>query len=235
MDDRVSGMLRSERLDGQCGIVRIIFDQQDARGSLECHHQSLTWRDGERSAARCAPSRPLRHDRIHELAREFADLPMTDPKSCILIVEDNRDDAAIALRALRDHADSHEIVVLEDGADARDFLNAVGAFAHRYVCDMPDLVLLDLKLPKVGGLEVLKSMRSEARTRAVPVVVLTSSDEEEDIARAYSLGANSYIRKPVNYDAFARAIREVSHYWLTVNRSPLKVRDDTPPRDRDVK
>ena len=159
---------------------------------------------------------------------------MTDPKSCILVVEDNRDDAAIAVSALREYAASHEVVVLGDGAAARDFLNGVGQFAHRYVCDMPDLVLLDVKLPKVNGLEVLRSMRSEVRTRAVPVVVLTSSGEEEDVLRAYSLGANGYIRKPVNYDGFARAIRETSRYWLTVNLPPPKPRDDPPPRQRQL-
>lgn len=159
---------------------------------------------------------------------------MTDPRSCILLVEDNRDDAAIAASALREYAPSHELVVLDDGAQARDFLNGVGKFAHRFVCDMPDLVLLDMKLPKVDGLEVLRSMRGEARTRAVPVVVLTSSDEEDDLMRAYALGANGYIRKPVNYDAFARTIREASRYWLTVNHPPPKPPDDPPRRQREL-
>ncbi len=160
---------------------------------------------------------------------------MSQPKRCILLVEDNRDDAAIAVSALRDHAASHEVVVLTDGAQARDFLNGVGEFSHRYVCDMPDLVLLDMKLPKVDGLEVLRSMRNEKRTRAVPVVVLTSSDEEDDVMRAYSLGANSYIRKPVNYDAFARAIREISRYWLSVNFPPPGQREDPPQRERAIR
>lgn len=145
-----------------------------------------------------------------------------DSKSCILLVEDNPDDAAIALSALRQHAPSHEIIVVGDGDEARDFLNAVGQFAHRHVCDMPDLVLLDMKLPKVTGLEVLKAMRADERTRAVPVIVLTSSDEEADVAKAYTTGANSFIRKPVSFDAFTQTIREVLRYWLTVNRPPPK-------------
>lgn len=145
-----------------------------------------------------------------------------DPTSCILLVEDNPDDAAIALSALRQHAPSHEIIVVNDGDEARDFLNSVGQFAHRGVCAMPDLILLDMKLPKVAGLDVLRAMRADDRTRAVPVVVLTSSDEETDVVKAYSTGANSFIRKPVNFDAFAQTIREVLRYWLTVNSPPPK-------------
>lgn len=147
---------------------------------------------------------------------------MTQQKRCILLVEDSPDDVSIAVSALRQHAPSHEVIVVSDGADARDFLNAVGEFAHRDVCEMPDLILLDMKLPKVGGMEVLRAMRADERTRGVPVVVLTSSDEEEDVSKAYSGGANSYIRKPVNFDAFAQTIREVLRYWLTVNRPPPK-------------
>lgn len=143
-------------------------------------------------------------------------------RSCILLVEDNPDDAAFAVSALRRHAPSHEVVVVNDGDEARDFLNAVGQFAHRDVCDMPDLVLLDMKLPKGTGLDVLRSLRAEERTRAIPVVVLTSSDEETDVVKAYATGANSFIRKPVDFDAFAKTIREVLRYWLTVNRPPPK-------------
>jgi len=149
-------------------------------------------------------------------------------------VEDNPDDAAIAASALKEHAPAHEIVVVNDGAEARDFLNATGAFAHRYVCDPPDLVLLDVKLPKLDGLEVLRSMRNEERTRAVPVVVLTSSDEDNDVVRAYAVGANSYIRKPVDYDSFSRTVRDVCGYWLTVNHPPPKPADEPPRREREI-
>lgn len=145
-----------------------------------------------------------------------------EPRSCILLVEDNVDDASFAVGALRHHAPSHEIVVVGDGDEARDFLNAVGQFADRGVCEIPDLVLLDMRLPKVGGLDVLRSIRADDRTRGVPVVVLTSSEEEADIASAYATGANSFIRKPVDFDAFAQTIREVLRYWLTVNRPPPK-------------
>lgn len=123
-------------------------------------------------------------------------------------------------------------MVVSDGADARDFLNGVGAFSHRHVCDTPDLVLLDMKLPKVDGLAVLRTMRCDERTRAIPVVVLTASDEESEVMNAYSTGANSYIRKPVDYDAFSLAIREVCRYWLTVNRPPPKPAEGPPQRDR---
>ncbi|MDQ3515496.1 MAG: response regulator [Gemmatimonadota bacterium] len=147
---------------------------------------------------------------------------MTQPRKCILLVEDNPADAAVAIGALREFARTHEVIVVDDGADARDFLNAVGEFSHREACDTPDLVLLEMELPKMGGLELIKAMRSERRTRAVPVVVVTSSDEEGDVLGAYEMGANSYIRKPVNSDDFARAIREIIRYWLTVNRAPPK-------------
>ncbi len=154
--------------------------------------------------------------------------------SCILVVEDNEDDAAIALSALKEHARTHDIIRVRDGAEARDFLNAVGQFSHRHVCQMPDLVLLDIKLPKLDGVQLLKVMRSEKRTRSIPVVVLTSSHEESDLTAAYEMGANSYIRKPVNYDEFSRAIRDVSRYWLTVNKMPSKAAPDVLRGERDL-
>lgn len=155
--------------------------------------------------------------------------------NCILLVEDNEDDAAIAMSALKEHARTHDVVVVKDGAEARDFLNAVGAYKHRYVCPMPDLILMDIKIPKVDGLQVLKAMRSEQRTKSIPVVVLTSSRDESDVKLAYAMGANSYIRKPVNYDDFSRAIRDVSRYWLALNSAPPKVAADPEPGERSVK
>jgi two-component system response regulator len=136
-----------------------------------------------------------------------------EPKS-ILLVEDNADDEQLTLRAMRQSEVPNIIRVARDGAEAIDFL--FGASAGR---KFPDLVLLDLKLPKISGLEVLQRIRSEAATKTLPVVVLTSSDEERDIVESYSLGANSYIRKPVDFDEFIDAVKQLGLYWLTMNRT----------------
>lgn len=136
----------------------------------------------------------------------------SDPKS-ILLVEDNADDEQLTLRAMRQSEVPNIIRVARDGAEALDFL--YGAHASKR---LPDLVLLDLKLPKVSGLEVLQRIRSEASSKTLPVVVLTSSDEERDIVESYSLGANSYIRKPVDFDEFIDAVKQLGLYWLTMNR-----------------
>ena len=133
----------------------------------------------------------------------------TDTK-CILLVEDNQDDAALAMRALTNNRIANEIVHVRDGAEARDYLFGVGAYAGRDVTDCPQLVLLDLKLPKIDGLDILRRMRADDRTRLVPVVVLTSSDAEEDLLRSYQLGANSFVRKPVDFGQFMDAVRELS-------------------------
>src|SRR5919202_2279308 len=140
----------------------------------------------------------------------------TDTK-CILLVEDNPDDAALAMRALIANRIANEIVHVKDGAEARDYLFGVGAFAGRDTTDCPQLVLLDLKLPKIDGLDVLRRMRADDRTRFIPVVILTSSDAEEDLQRGYELGANSFVRKPVDFDQFMDAVRDLSIYWLLVN------------------
>jgi CheY-like chemotaxis protein len=139
----------------------------------------------------------------------------------ILLVEDNPDDETLALRALRKHGYPCEVVVAHDGVEALDFLNGTGIFASRDLSVMPRLVLLDLKLPKVDGLEVLRRLRSDPQTRLLPVVVFTSSNESHDIAESYSLGANSYIRKPVDYSQFSEAVRLIGQYWLEENLSPL--------------
>lgn len=136
----------------------------------------------------------------------------SEPKT-ILLVEDNADDEQLTLRAMRQSEVPNIIRVARDGAEAIDHL--YGPNASR----LPDLILLDLKLPKLGGLEVLKRIRSEETTRAMPVVVLTSSDEERDIVESYNLGANSYIRKPVDFDEFIDGVRQLGVYWLTLNRS----------------
>lgn len=131
----------------------------------------------------------------------------------ILLVEDNPDDEKLTLRALRQSEIPNETVVARDGAEACDMLfNG----SER----LPDLVLLDLKLPKVGGLEILQRMRRDERTKSVPIVILTSSDEERDIMMSYNLGANSYIRKPVDYEQFIDTVKLLGQYWLTANRKP---------------
>lgn len=137
----------------------------------------------------------------------------------ILLVEDNPDDEALTLRAVKKQM-PHEIVVAHDGAEALDFLFGTGPWGERDLSHRPLLVLLDLKLPKVNGLEVLRRMRGDHRTRPIPVVVFTSSTEEQDILDSYSLGANSYIRKPVDYSQFCEDLKLVVHYWLTVNQLP---------------
>jgi DNA-binding response OmpR family regulator len=138
----------------------------------------------------------------------------------ILLVEDNADDEALTLRALKKNNIRNEVVVARDGAEALDFLFGTGAYAGRDLSFMPTITLLDLKLPKVDGLEVLRRLRAEDRTKLLPVVILTSSKEEQDVITGYSLGANSYIRKPVDFAQFTEAIRELGLYWLVMNEPP---------------
>ncbi len=137
----------------------------------------------------------------------------------ILLVEDNPDDEALTLRAVRKNM-PHGIVVARDGAEALEFLFGTGRYGDRDLTVNPLLVLLDLKLPKVNGLEVLRRTREDARTRSIPVIVFTSSTEEQDILDSYRLGANSYIRKPVDYGQFCQDMKQVMHYWLGVNQLP---------------
>jgi two-component system response regulator len=138
----------------------------------------------------------------------------------ILLVEDDPDDEALTLRALKENNILNEVVVARDGAEALDYLFATGAYAGRDTSVMPQVVLLDLKLPKVDGLEVLRRLRADERTKVLPVVILTCSDEEQDIMDSYSLCANSYIRKPVDFAQFAEAIRQLELYWLLLNKAP---------------
>ena len=141
-------------------------------------------------------------------------------KKMILLVEDNPDDEALALRALKKSNLANEIAVARDGVEALDFLFCEGKFADRDPCELPVVVLLDLKLPKVDGLEVLKRIKNDERTRRLPVVILTSSSEEQDIIDSYDFGANSYIRKPVDFNQFTEAVAQLGLYWLVLNEVP---------------
>jgi len=145
-------------------------------------------------------------------------------EAIILLVEDNRDDEALTLRALRKNRITNEVVVVRDGAEALEYLFGTGRYEGRDTTVMPDLILLDLKLPKVDGLEVLRRLRADQGTRSLPVVILTSSTEEQDVLKGYGLGANSYIRKPVDFDEFTEAARQLGVYWLVLNQGPPKQR-----------
>lgn len=138
----------------------------------------------------------------------------------ILLVEDNPDDVILTMRAMKKNSLANEVIVAKDGAEALDFLFCTGPFAGHDLDRLPSLILLDLKLPKVDGLEVLRRVRASPRTRLLPVVILTSSREEQDMIASYSLGANSYIRKPVDFNEFIEAVRQLGIYWLGINEQP---------------
>ncbi len=141
-------------------------------------------------------------------------------RKVVLLVEDNPDDEALALRAFRKNGITDEVVVVRDGAEALDYIFATGQHVGRPCHKMPELILLDLNLPKMDGLGVLSRLRADDRTRHLPVVVLSSSDEEHDIMESYQRGANSYIRKPVNFKEFSQAIHHLGQYWLAWNIAP---------------
>lgn len=141
----------------------------------------------------------------------------------ILLVEDNPDDEALTLRALKKNNIMNEVIVAHDGVEALDYLFGKGVYADRDMSVMPNLILLDLKLPKMDGMEVLRHLRTDDRTRILPVVILTSSKEEQDLINSYSLGANSYVRKPVDFSQFSEAVRQLGLYWFVLNESPPRV------------
>jgi len=136
----------------------------------------------------------------------------------ILLVEDNPRDEALTLRALKKSNIVNDVVVARDGVEALDYLFGTGAYAGRDLGVMPQLILLDLKLPKVDGLQVLQRIRADERTKRLPVVIFTSSGEEEDLIKSYNLGANSYVRKPVDFEQFLEATRQLGLYWLVLNQ-----------------
>ena len=145
---------------------------------------------------------------------------MSDSAVEILLVEDNPNDVELTLHALRKYRLANHIHVARDGDEALEYLFATGAYAGRNIADIPKVVLLDLKLSKVDGLEVLRRVKGDPRTHMIPIVVLTSSREERDLARGYQLGANSYIVKPVDFDQFSEAVRQLGLYWVLLNQPP---------------
>ena len=149
---------------------------------------------------------------------------MTREGTHILLVEDNQDDVDLTLRALRQHKLVSEVVVVKDGAEALDYLFARGPYEDRSPDAVPQLVLLDINLPKLSGLEVLRQLRGDARTKLLPVVMLTTSREERDVAESYANGANSYVQKPVDFAAFTEAVKQLGIYWLMLNETPWHAR-----------
>jgi CheY-like chemotaxis protein len=147
---------------------------------------------------------------------------MTDNVVEILLVEDNPEDIELTLRALKKSKLANTIVVAEDGEEALDFIFARGKYSERSTICSPKVILLDLKLPKISGIEVLKEIKKDPRTSIIPVVILTSSTQEVDIEESYKLGANSYIVKPVNFENFIQSLRQMNDYWLVLNRLPSR-------------
>lgn len=145
---------------------------------------------------------------------------MNEENKVILLVEDNPDDVALTVRAFKRSHLMNPVVVVRDGVEALDFLFARGAYADRAAAPLPTLVILDLKLPKLDGLGVLKALRAEPRTALLPVVILTSSKEEQDVVSGYAFGANSYVRKPVDFAEFVEAVKVLGIYWLALNQIP---------------
>ena len=140
----------------------------------------------------------------------------------ILLVEDNPDDVELTLRAFKKNNIANNVIVARDGVEALDYLFGNGAYAGRDTSDTPRIILLDLKMPRLDGLQVLERLRADERTRVTPVVILTSSKEEQDLVKGYKSGANSYVRKPVDFNQFVEAVRHIGLYWLLINESPVQ-------------
>lgn len=139
----------------------------------------------------------------------------------ILLVEDSPYDAELALMALKEENLANNLTWLKDGAQALDYIFCKGEYASRNIKNQPKLILLDLKMPKVGGMEVLKAIREDERTRSIPVVVMTSSKEDRDIVKSYQLGVNSFITKPLDFDKFTESVKDIGFYWLVINQPPI--------------
>ena len=144
-------------------------------------------------------------------------------KTEILLVEDNLSDAKLTMMALKECNIANTVIHLKNGEEALDFIFATGSYANREVKDVPGLILLDLKMPKVNGIEVLKKIKADERTKSIPVIVFTSSQEEPDLKETYRLGVNSYIVKPLEFDKFAKTVKELGFYWLLVNKIPDEI------------
>lgn len=140
----------------------------------------------------------------------------------ILLIEDNSSDVELTIRALKKQNLANNIMVVNDGAEALDFIFAKGKYADRDAENLPMVIFLDLKLPKINGIEVLKALKSDEKTRMIPIVIMTSSQEEKDIAESYKLGVNSYVVKPIDFEKFMKIIAELGFYWLAVNKHPFK-------------
>ncbi|MBD0387167.1 MAG: response regulator [Nostoc sp. C3-bin3] len=147
--------------------------------------------------------------------------PSSEQPISIVLVEDNPTDAELTIRALRRNRIGNQIQLLEDGAEALDFLFCRGNYAHRSMTNQPKVILLDLKLPKISGLEVLRQLKADPRTQRIPVVVLTSSAEDQDIIESYQLGVNSYIVKPVDFEQFNQVVQQLGFYWILFNQLPV--------------
>ncbi len=145
------------------------------------------------------------------------------PNDVILLVEDNEDDIELTKRALKKNNICNRLIVVRDGQEALDYLFGTGSYEGRDASERPSVVLLDLKLPKISGMDVLRRLRADERTKLSPVVILTSSKEEKDLIEGYNLGANSYIRKPVDFDQFVEAVQQLGLYWLVLNEPPPRV------------
>ena len=141
----------------------------------------------------------------------------------VLLVEDNADDEELTIRTLQKNHLKNKIIVVRDGVEALDYLFGTGEYKDRDLSVSPVLIMLDIKLPKLNGLEVLKKIKSDPRTKYIPVVVLTSSDEEKDLVESYQLGANSYVRKPVDFAEFQNSVRQLALYWVLLNESPINL------------